>query len=419
MPRSSRAAEYVNQLSFSELKELVGSGYEDALRAGIAEVFANLGLKIAQAIIDGEVEQLCGAKNRRKISDQPLRWGSQNGVIQVRGTKERIRKPRVRTADRKSEIDLETYSAFNQKQVFTDAVLAQVGSGVSTRAYANTLQKELRKAGVSKSAVSRRVIAGTKQALDAFINRTWHNCKFVAILFDGVRMGKIHVVAAVGIDKSGKKHVLGWQLGSTESAVVCRDLIRRLADCGLSLDDDYLFVIDGSRALAAAVRERFGDNAIIQRCQEHKIRDVEGYLPLRARKYFRLKIQAAYNETTFAKASARLERVRLELMGISEPAANSLVEGLSNTLTLHRLGIDGSVRESLRTTNIIESAFSRLRQHTRNVSNWTDCDQVNRWLALGLQKVQKGFRTVPGYRQLSKLQRQVTAELIALQSPNG
>jgi transposase-like protein len=419
MPRSSRAAEYVNQLSFAELKQLVGSGYEDALRSGIAEVFANLGTKIAQAIIEGEVEQLCGAKHSRKGQDQPVRWGSQDGIIQVRGTKERIKKPRVRTADRKFEIDLETYCAFNQKQVFTDAVLAQIGSGVSTRAYASTLQKDLRKAGVSKSAVSRKVIAGTKQALDAFINQRWHHRNFVAILIDGVRLGKVHVVAAVGIDKSGQKQVLGWQLGSTESAVVCRDLIRRLADCGLSVDQDYLFVLDGSKALAVAIRERFGDNAVIQRCQEHKIRDVENYLPVRWRKHFRLKLHAAFNEPTLTKASLRLECIRKELMNISEPAANSLVEGLSNTLTLHRLGINGSVRESLRTTNIIESAFSRLRQHTRNVANWSDCNQVNRWLAHALQKVQKGYRRVPGYRQLSKLQRQVTAELTALQSPKS
>lgn len=418
MARSSRQDGYVNELTFEELRQLVGSGYETALRVGVSDLFAQIGLKVAQAIIDGEVEELCGARYSRKAEGQPVRWGSQPGTIQIRGTKESIVKPRVRTADGASEIDLETYSALNQKELFTDAVIAQISCGVSTRAYASTLGKALKHGGVSKSAVSRRVIAGTKRALDAFNRQRWEDFNFVALLIDGVRLGKVHVVAAVGIDKSGRKCVLGWQLGSTESNVVCRDLLRKLVDCGLSVDNDYLFVLDGSKALAAAVKERFGDNAIIQRCQEHKIRDVEGYLPQRARKYFRLKIQAAYNEPTFSKASARLERVRLELMGVSEPAANSLVEGLSNTLTLHRLGINGSVRESLRTTNIIESAFSRLRQHTRNVSHWTDCDQVNRWLALGLQKVQKGFRTVPGYRQLSKLQRQVTSEVIALQSLN-
>jgi putative transposase len=329
----------------------------------------------------------------------------------VRGVKEPIEKPRVRTADGKHEIDLETYSRFSRTEPLSDNALALVGSGVSTRRFHKTVRAELRHQGISKSAVSRRVIAATHKSLQQFLQRSLAGKKFVALLIDGVRLGKTMVIAAIGVDKSGLKHVLGWQLGSSESAVCCRDLLRKLIAQGLDCERDYLFVLDGSKALKAAVQEHFGMSATIQRCQEHKIRDVEGYLPGKYKKRFRVLLQAAFNEPTYKHASDRLQKIRSQLLSISEPAANSLTEGLEHTLTLHRLGITGGVRQSLRTTNIIESAFSRLRDKTRNVSNWSDCEQVERWLAFGLSHAEQGFRRLPGYRQLSRLERQIQIAL--------
>jgi transposase-like protein len=224
-------------------------------------------------------------------------------------------------------------------------------------------------------------------------------------------------VVAVGVDKSGNKHVLGWQLGSTENETVCRDLIRKLIDAGLDVDAQYLFVLDGGKGLRNAIKLVFGVHSIVQRCQEHKIRDVEAYLPRKLRSRFRLKMQAAFNQNTFKKASDRLQKIRRELSNISEPAANSFTEGLDELLTLHRLGIHGGVRESLRTTNIIESAFARLRQKTRNVSNWSDSQQIDRWLGLFLPQVEKGFHQLPGFRQLAKLGRAVNKLQTALQTP--
>jgi transposase-like protein len=416
MPRSTSNQGYVNHLSFQELSDVLGPKFEEVLRDSIAERFAAIGRLVAEALIAGEVESLCGPKHSRKAESGAVRWGSQRGFITIRGVKEPIERPRVRTKDGKHEIDLETYSRFSRTEPLSDTALALVGSGVSTRAFRKTIQGELRHRGISKSAVSRRVIASTHQALEQFLQRSLVGKKFVALLIDGVRMGKTMVVVAIGVDKSGQKHILGWQIGSTENAVCCRDLLRKLLAQGLDCDRDYLFVLDGSKALKAAVQEHFGMDVTIQRCQEHKIRDVEGYLPGKYKKRFRVLLQAAFNERTYKRASDRLQKIRSQLLSISEPAANSLTEGLEHTLTLHRLGINGGVRESLRTTNIIESAFSRLRDKTRNVSNWTDCDQIERWLAFGLLHVERGFRRLPGYRQLSRLERQIK---IALQDAKG
>ena len=416
MARSTRTDGYVNSISFEELKEILGPNFESAIRDGFANVFAQLGVMFAEALIHGEVDSLCGPKYSRKQNGEAVRWGSQRGAISVQGVKQPIERPRVRTPDGKDEIDLETYTAFSKKDALREEAILRIGSGVSNREFAQTVRKEMRHHGISKSAVSRRVVASTQATLDKFLARRWDNHTFVCLMIDGVRIGGTHVIAAVGIDKSGRKHVLGWNIGSTESATTCRDLLRKLADAGLDMDAPYLFVLDGSKALKAAVQERFGADVLIQRCQEHKIRDVEEYLPVKLRKRFRIQLQAAYNEKTFKAASQRLQKIRLQLLSVSEPAANSLTEGLDQTLTLHKLGITGGVRESLRTTNIIESTFARLRSNTKNVSNWSDCKQVERWLAFGLSKAESGFRRLPGYRQLGRLQRQVQT---ALQTTNN
>jgi transposase-like protein len=263
------------------------------------------------------------------------------------------------------------------------------------------------------------VVAATKDAHAVFLERRWDKTKFVAILLDGVRIGPAQVVVAVGIDKAGCKHVLGWNHGPSEKFVVCRDLIRQLVERGLDPDGNYLFVIDGSKGLAQAIKNVFGEGSAIQRCQEHKIRDIEGYLNRREAKVFRIKLQAAYNESSYQRASDRLQKIRRELLNVSEKAASSLTEGLESTLTLHRLGITGGVRESLRTTNIIESTFARLRHSTRNVNQWQEPEQVERWLAFTLLKAEAGYRRLPGYRQLARLHRQVAASQTALQSPKA
>ena len=414
MTRSTRHAEYVNSISFKEMREALGDNFEDALRMGLERFFAEMGLKLAEAIIDGEVQSLCGSKHSRKKDGQAVRWGTQRGTVTIQGAKEKIAKPRVRTANGKEEIDLETYSALNNQNVLNQEILARLGSGVSIRQYKKTVSKHLKAHGVSRSAISRRVIESSKEALNDFLARRWDKTSFVALLFDGVHIGKTHVVAALGIDKSGNKHILGWQLGSTEHEIVCRDLLRKLLDAGLNTNSDYLFVIDGSKALRKAIRLVFGDQSVIQRCQEHKIRDVEGYLPRNLRTKFRIRLQAAFNEKSFRRASQRLKQIRSDLHLISETAANSLTEGMEETLTLHKLGISGGVRESLRTTNCIESAFARLRANTSHISNWSDSQQVERWLALVFPKVESGFRKLPGFRQLSKLQKNVRAQIALL-----
>jgi putative transposase len=417
MSRSSRSNNYVNRQPVRKLNPVIGDDHALAIQQGVKEYLQDICLAVLGALMEGELTELCGRRYEHKDDRLFTRHGYQKGSVTVLGGgKEPIEKPRARNVKTGKEAELKSYKAFSDKQVLDDRTLALVGSGVSMRHYEEVLEKSLRRSGVSASSVSRRVIRASQTSLEVFENRRWDKHRFVALLFDGVRVGRCMVVACVGVDLSGRKHVLGVHPGATESAIVCRDLIRKLIDRGLDVDGNYLFIIDGSKALRAAIKERFGKEAAFQRCQEHKIRDVQAYLPFKLKQSYRSKMQAAYNMRSYKQASDRLEKLRIKLSLISEQAERSLVEGLYDTLTLHRLGIWGGLKDSLRTTNIIESTFASLRRKTANVTNWHDEQHVNRWMAHGLLQIEQRYRTVPGHRTLTRLRANLKNHYTASQS---
>lgn len=406
MKSTSRSKNQVNRHLVKSLGKVLGSDFKEAIQVGVRQYLQSLLLQIAEALMAGEVKELCGEEYERNPNRTFTRHGYQKGVVALPdGSKTAIEKPRARNVKTNSEAALETYNAFADKTFLDERALVLIGAGVSEREFERVLEKGLKKKGVSRSAISRRVIRSTLDSLKTFEERTWDKVRFVALLLDGVRIGKKMVVACVGVDLSGRKHVLAIQPGATENAIVCRDLIRKLIERGLNVDGNYLFVVDGSKALRAAVVERFGEEAVFQRCQEHKIRDVEGYLPVKDRLRFRLRIQGAYNIRSYREASKRLQSIRSDLSLLSEQAVRSFTEGLEDTLTLHKLGIWGGLRDSLKTTNIIESAFSILRRKTSNVTNWQDEPQINRWMAHGLMTAEQRFKRVQGHRTLTRLRK--------------
>ena len=405
--RSTRPEKNVNRQKVKKLAEIVEPDRKEALRQGIREYLDSVCLGILSALMQGEIEELCGRKYERNPRREYTRHGYQTGHVAVlSGGKNEIERPRARNVIKDEEAKLKTYDAFSSKQVLDERALALISAGVSARQFQKTLERGLRKQGVSASAISRRVIRRAQISLEDFEQRRWDKTRFVALILDGVKVGRVMVVACIGVDLSGRKHILGVHPGATENERVCRDLIRKLIERGLNPDGNYLFVTDGSKALRAAIERTFGKEAVFQRCQEHKIRDVQAYVPFKMREQLRSQLQAAYNTRSYHEASRRLQAIRSSL-GKYEQAKNSLTEGLEDTLTLHRLGIWGGLKDSLRTTNIIESAFARLRKKTGNVTNWQDEEQVNRWMAHGLLQVEENFRIVPGRRTLTRLQQRL------------
>jgi len=388
------------------------------VRDGIDQYIGESTKLMLQLLMLAEAQELCGKPYERSGKRQMVRWGEEKkGTAVISGVKTSIARPRVRMNRglevESQEVHLETYKAMNRADLLDGPLVAAIMSGVSARRYASIVARGLEAKGIKRNTVSRRAIAATKPTVDEFIHRSLAEHDFIVILIDGVHVAHRQVVCAIGIDNNGRKHVLGIKVGATENEIVCRDLIRDLIERGVSSGKRYLFVIDGSRALARAIRAAFGQNTQIQRCQEHKIRDVQGYLPVKMRQEYRDKMQAAYNERTERKAYARLMRIRFELSLISENAVNSLTEGLAETLTLHRLNIVGMLRQSLRTTNIIESAFSSVRRYMGRVTMFHDEAQRELWVMRSLIEAERHFRPLRGSRQLAKLRAALEQEGIS------
>lgn len=391
------------------LETLLGPDHRKLLQSGIKTLLHDAGLELMKLLLQAEVTELAGPRGEKNSKRNAVRWGSEVGSVTVRGTKESIARPRVRSVDGSKEFALDVYKQLADGSWLTEPMLAAFFNGVSTRSYARLIEKQIRKKGVSRSSVSRRTIAATKPQMDEFLKRDLRNFDVAAIFVDGIHYANRQMIVAIGVSKGGRKRVLGLRLGATENIVVARDLIADLIERGLDAEKSYLFVVDGAKALTSAITAAFGSRALIQRCQEHKIRNVLSYLPRNQHGQFRAKLMAAFHSSSFKQAAQRLEKVRRELLQISDGAANSLTEGMLETLTILRMGVRGALYKSLRTTNIIESAFSAARRLTSRTTRFRNEQQIYRWSAQGLMCAERNFRILPGYRQFANFEQKLTA----------
>ena len=232
----------------------------------------------------------------------------------------------------------------------------------------------------------------------------------MAILIDGIHLDRQVLVVALGIETTGKKHVVGLWQGATENTTDVKELLEDLVTRGLKPDRRYLFVIDGAKALRAAIERVFGARAEVQRCQIHKRRNVREHLPKSAQGDTDRRIRNAYAMTEYAAAKAELEKIFRQLERINPSAARSLEEGLEETLTVHRLGVGWLLRRTLASTNPIESCLSTVEKVARHVKRWRAGNHALRWTATGLREAEKKFRKVKGYRELEVLHRRLNPQ---------
>jgi len=405
---SNNGSVKVSRSQREKLLDILQPNTKEIVKESIEAYISNGTKFMLELLMHAEARELCGTLYERQKKRQASRWGTEKKATAIVGAvRTNVERPRIRALRNMNgeggEIPLETYKVMNRTELLDGPLVAAILSGVSARRYASIVSRGLEAKGIKRSSISRKTIAATKPTVEQFRQRRLDDQDFVVLILDGVHVAKRQIIACIGIDMNGRKHVLGIRLGATENEIVCRDLIRELIERGISCRKQYLFVIDGSKALASSIRAAFGQDAQIQRCQEHKIRDVQAYLPVKLRNEFRDKMQAAYNQRSEKSASKRLSQIRLELSLISDNAVNALTEGMRETLTLHRLGITGSLRKSLRTTNIIESAFSSVRRYMGRVTRFRDEAHRELWTMRSLIEAERHFRTVPGNRQLRKL----------------
>jgi putative transposase len=384
------------------LAELAGS-----LREGLLALAVGAGFQVMDAIIDESVSVLAGPRGRHDPNRTAVRHGSEDGSVVLGGRRVPVRRPRVRTADRTSEVAIPAYELFSSTDVLSSMVLERMMAKLSTRRYAAGLepvgaQIEAMARSTSKSAVSRRFVAATETALADMLAADLAELDLVALMIDGVHFADHLCVVALGIGVDGTKHPLGLAEGDTENATVVRDLLADLRDRGLNTTRPILCVLDGAKALSAAVKAVF-DHPVIQRCQLHKIRNVESKLPDRLASTVAKKMRAAYHNPDALAAEATLEDVARQLAKNHPGAATSLREGLSETLTVTRLGVPPTLARTLRSTNAVESMIEICRDHSTNVKRWRDGQMALRWCAAGMLEAASQFRRVNGFLHLPAL----------------
>lgn len=382
------------ELDRNELEKLLHQELHGfALRAGTM---------VVTELLEAHVSELCGRSHERRKERRGYRYGSQQGYIVLNGQKVRIARPRVRSLDNHTEIELSLYRLLQQRDVLPDQVAGRVIKGVSCRNYVAVVETLLDSIGVSRSSISRSVVHATERKLKELQMRRFPRTRFPVIFIDGVVFKRQTLIAVVGIREDGTKVILAVREGATENATVCVDLFEELRERGLRTDQTTLFVVDGSKALTAAIRRVWGDKALIQRCRAHKLRNVDAYLPKQHRTEILTRIRSAYAEPDYAKAKKELQATVRRLEQIAPAAAASLAEGLEETLTVARLQIPQKLRRGLATTNVVENVFSRVRTICGRVKRWKPGMRL-RWCSAALLEAEKTFKRLWGAQHLPAL----------------
>lgn len=381
-------------------------------RLELIQALIPLGLEAVHDVLEQEVAALAGERYRRGDGQVGYaRWGQQQGSVYLADQKVGIRVPRVRNLRAGSEVPLPSYQALRQPRRADEASLRKVLKGLSCRDYESCVEPVAETFGLSGSSISRRFKRASARKLAELSERDLSGYDLVAIFLDGKTFGDDEMVIALGVTLEGQKVVLGFVQTATENEVVCSAFLRGLVERGLKFDQGLLCVIDGAKGLRKAVQKVFSDKAAVQRCQWHKRENVLKYLPVGQQATFRRKLQAAYEQPSYAAAKKALQRVRSELASINVSAVNSLDEGFEETLTLHRLGLFKELGRSFKTTNCLENLNSLVGHRTDKVDYWRNAEQKHRWLATTLLDLEPRLRKVSGYRQLLRLRAALQSRL--------
>ena len=382
------------RLSRTEVTRLVN---EELHRSALS-----IGVMVITELLEDEVKRLCGERRRRNEKRQGYRYGTQPGYVVLGSQKIRLARPRVRTRDCKREVQLEVYRRLQQTDVIDQAVMGRLVRGVSCRNYRGVIDTIRESVGVSRSSVNRGFVRASEQRVGQFYARRFEGTRLVAIFIDGVQFKRQTVIVAIGVTAKGSKVVLSVRQGATENARVCMDLLEELRQRGVCTEVPTLFVLDGSKALRAAVERVWGECAVVQRCRLHKMRNVRAYVAEDLWGEVLNQMRAAYAEKEITTARRRLMTLARWLDRVAPAAARSLREGLEETLTVSSLRLPAKLARSLTSTNVVESPFERVRSVTRRITRWSG-DMRIRWSVTALLEAEQRFIRISGADCVDKL----------------
>ena len=420
MSNVEEAADAIGQTKFDALPERVQEALVElagAAKEGLLALSVGVGLGVLTELMAEEVDDVVGPRGRHDVDRAAVRHGSEAGQVTLGGRRVPVKRPRVRATDGTGEVNMATYAHFADRDPLTAVVLEQMLAGVSTRRFSRTRepvgeQISDAESSTSKSAVSREFVGKTGEHLRALMARSLADVRLAALMLDGLELKGRCCVVALGVTTDGVKVPLGLWDGSTENKRVCVELLADLAGRGLDCDQSVLVVLDGGKALRAAVDAVLG-HVPVQRCVRHKERNVLDHLPERDRAGVKRKLRAAWKLTNHTAATERLEALAAELAHSHPGAAASLRGGLEETVTLQRLGVHQQLHKTLSSTNPIESMIGICRATSRNVKRWQNGDMCLRWTAAGMLEAERQFRKIIGYKHLAALALAVERDVAA------
>lgn len=339
------------------------------------------------------------------------RWGKNPGSIRIGEEKVPVEVPRFYDKEESCTEESDYYRKLHDIPMPSEEVLKKVIKGLSQHDYEEVTKCVLESFGLSQSTVSRTFIEESKKQLEEYEKRDLGLYDFVALIIDGKYLSRDNIVIALGVTITGIKVPLGFIQTTTENSEAVKGLLKNLIERNFHFEEGLLTIIDGSKELRKAVGETFGNLSLIQRCQWHMRENVVSYLREEERDIYRGKLQRAYDEPDYETAKRRLFEVRDELKRINRTAANSLDEGLEETLTIHRLGLVEILGRGFTTTNLIENLNSQLAKYIRKVKRWINSDMRARWVAVALIEIEKKMRRVNRYEKLHLLRTALRAEL--------
>jgi transposase-like protein len=370
-------------------------------RMAVDELIDVMGRASIEAVLELSARQVAGAPQQGKAREGDIGWhGTQRGRVHLKERQLRVNKPRLRRKGRGpgKEVPVPVYAALQKETTTGERMLEILLNGVSTRRYQRVIPEMADTVGVSRSTVSRETIEASEAALQQLLERRFDEVELLIIYIDGMHFGDQCVLAAVGVDIQGCKHVLALREGATENAEAAKDLLQHLIEHGVDPTRRRLFIIDGSKALRTAINAVFGAHTPVQRCRNHKLRNVLGRLPREQQAQTGSLMRAAWKMNQ-KDGMAKFRQIAGWLECDYPEAAAALLEGLEECFTINQLDIPRSLHRCLATSNIVDNPHSGVRDRTRRVCRWRP-GMPARWSAAAFLEIEKSFRKIMGFRDL-------------------
>lgn len=371
-------------------------------------VMLEMGRMVAESVMLIEREEVAGP-DYYPTDPNLQKWAHEEGSIFIGGQKVRVHRPRLRHVVH-GEVPMQSYVRLHSPEQFSEELLEKILRGVSTQKYEETVLDAAHAFGVSPSSVSQKMVTLTAQKLKAFQERSLAELTPFAIFLDTIHRGGEAFLVALGVDVSGEKMAVGFWQGSSENHEICEALFTDLERRGLALSKRILFVTDGGNGPLKALRERFSKTLVHQRCAIHKSRNLQRHLAKRYRKEAHQRLKTALEQTCYVDAKQTLLELEAWLRTKNESAADSLLEAFEELLTLHWLKVPALLRQTLMSTNSIESMFSLVRHSERNIKRIRGSRMLHRWLGSVLLYCEKQFKRVKGFAGIAQVVATIKAE---------